>query len=160
MSSHGPCSCLPSPPRIITYHIGRLAFTQLHPSGTLHLGHSPHDVPRPVCSPTHPRLRCWPLLPPQLMQRGSNGSLQTEPGPDRHQTAGTVDQRRLMAVRHLIMCCYVSHSHRPHSRHSGYRFHHLHNLLHILLALSSSLYTSQSTLIIRYHHACTISSTP
>ena len=68
---HRPCSCLLSPPRIITYNIGRSAFTHLQSSRALHHSHSLHPVPSPVCSPTCPRLRCRPLLPPQPMQRGA-----------------------------------------------------------------------------------------
>ena len=61
-------------------------------TGGLHHGHYAHPVPSPDCPPPPPRVLCWLLLLPQLIQREGHGGLQAGFGPDEHQTAGTVDQ--------------------------------------------------------------------
>ena len=48
---------------------------------------------------------------------GGHGGLHTGPGPDQHKKAGTVDQRCLLAICHLVMCCHFSHSIEPRSYH-------------------------------------------
>ena len=89
-------------------------------------------------------LRYSSLAPPSpsqfnpTRQREGHSGIQTGLGPDRHQMAGTVDHRHLLAIHHFIMHCHLSPSSGPHTRHPGYCIHHVGHLLHILLAHSSS----------------------
>ena len=107
-SSPGVLPCVLLAPGGQHHHANATPMTSSHPSPTApltgvtwsSLAGVPHLQILHRAQAVEPGTSIWrrPLLPPQLMQRGGNGSLPAGLGPDRHQTSGTVDQRHFLAV--------------------------------------------------------------
>ena len=123
---------LPSSPHPFIDHISGSTSSNLPSPGALHHGHGPHPVPSPGHLPPRPWVRCQPLLPQQLMQRGVHGGLPAGLGQDRHQIAGTVDQRCLLAVHCFIVHCNLAPHNWPHLHHPNHCLQHGHHCLHLL----------------------------